>query len=102
LLKKKRLRVEMYECSFIPLLTQWLAIQQVKLSVIWEYIKSCTLLMVFLTLIFNIIYNGASVGSNIWLAKWSSDEDNGPGNMTHSSLVCICTKSLTVCNDMLL
>ena len=44
--------------------------------------------MGFLTLIFNIGYNGASVGSNIWLAKWSTDEDNGPGNMTHSTLVC--------------
>ncbi|XP_065898603.1 multidrug resistance-associated protein 1-like isoform X2 [Dysidea avara] len=57
----------------------------VKLSVMWEYIKSCTLLMGFLTLFFNIGYNGSSVGSSIWLAKWSTDEDNGPGNMTHST-----------------
>ena len=44
--------------------------------------------MGFLTLILYIGYNGSSVGSSIWLAKWSTDEDNGPGNMTHSTLVC--------------
>ena len=62
-------------------------ISQVKLSVIWEYIKACTFLMGFLTLIFYIGYNGSSVGADIWLAKWSTDEDNGAGNMTHSTLV---------------
>ena len=60
---------------------------QVKLSVVWEYIKSCTLAVGFLTLLFNIGYNGCSVGSNIWLAKWSTDEDNGPNNMTLTTLV---------------
>jgi len=43
--------------------------------------------MGFLTLIFIIGYNGSSVGANFWLAKWSTDEDNGAENMTHSTLV---------------
>ena len=45
-------------------------------------IKSCNLFMGFLTLIFNIGYNGCSVGSNIWLAKWSSNEDNENMDLT--------------------
>ena len=43
--------------------------------------------MGFLTLIFYIGYNGSSVGADIWLAKWSTDEENGAENMTHSTLV---------------
>ena len=54
---------------------------QIKLSVVWEYIKSCTFTLGFLTLLFNVGHNGCSVGYNIWLAKWSTDEENGAGNM---------------------
>ena len=50
--------------------------------------------MVFLTLLFNVGYNSCAVGSNIWLAKWSSDEDNGPGNMTLSTLVSHCVQCM--------
>ena len=62
----------------------WLALY-VKLSVVWEYIKSCTFILGFLTLLFNVGYNGFSVGANIWLAEWSTDEDNGVGNMKRST-----------------
>ena len=65
-----------------------LCCSQVKLSVIWEYIKAVTFLMGFLTVVFIIGYNGCSVGSNIWLAKWSTDEAKAKENMTHSTLVC--------------
>ena len=54
---------------------------------IWQYIKSCTLKMGLLTLLFNICYNGSGVGANIWLAKWSTDEDEEAGNMSLSTLV---------------
>ena len=55
---------------------------QVKASVIWEYIKSCTLTMGLLALLFHISYNVCAVGTNIWLAKWSTDEDKDDENMT--------------------
>ena len=55
---------------------------QVKASVIWEYIKSCTLTMGLLALLFHVGYNACAVGTNIWLAKWSTDEDEEAENMT--------------------
>ena len=60
-------------------------IVQVKASVIWEYIKSCTLTMSLLTLLFHIGYNACAVGANIWLAKWSTDEDEEAENMTFTT-----------------
>ena len=68
---------------------------QVKLSVIWEYIKACTFLMGFLTLIFNVVYNGCAVASNIWLAKWSSAEDSQDMDLT--TLVPFIYKVLLIC-----
>ena len=54
---------------------------------VWEYIKSCTLKVGFLTLLFSICYSGCGVGANIWLAKWSTDEDEEAGNMSLTTLV---------------
>ena len=59
-----------------------------KLSVIWEYIKSCTLKMCLLIVLFYVCYNSSGVGANIWLAKWSTDEDGQEaGNMSLTTLV---------------
>ena len=60
---------------------------QVKASVVWEYIKSCTLTVGLLTLLFHIGYNACAVGTNIWLAKWSTDEDEESENMSLSTSV---------------
>ena len=54
---------------------------------IWEYIKSFTFKMCFLTLLFYVCYNGCGVGTNIWLSKWSTDEDEETGNMSLTTLV---------------
>ena len=66
-------------------------ILQVKLLVIWEYIKSCTFLI---TLLFNVGYNGCAVGSNIWLTKWSSDEGKKKWTKKHDSFH-ICKPHIT-------
>ena len=65
---------------------------------IWEYIKSCTLKMGLLTLLFNLCYNGCGVGANIWLAKWSSDEDEEAGNMSLSTSVKLLTIQIIQCS----
>ena len=43
--------------------------------------------MGLLILLCYIFYNGCGVGANIWLAKWSTDEDEEAGNMSLSTLV---------------
>ena len=48
---------------------------QVKLSVVFEYVRSLTWYMAFLILLFNLLANGLSVGGNFWLAAWSDRED---------------------------
>ena len=53
---------------------------QVKLSVIYAYIKACTLSLSFLTLIFFIVSNGLSVASNFWLNVWSNSNVNTTGD----------------------
>ena len=67
---------------------------QVKLSVIWEYIKSCTFSIGFLTLLFYIGYNGCFVGANVWLAKWSTDEGKGNKSQKLTTLVLLATALL--------
>ena len=49
---------------------------QVKLSVLFSYIRACTFLVTFLVLVFNILSNGTSVGSNFWLAQWSNQQND--------------------------
>ena len=76
---------------FIDDMTSWLFAHlislQVKLSVIWEYIKSCTLKMGLLIVLFYVCYNSCGVGANIWLAKWSTDEDEEAENKSLTTLV---------------
>lgn len=45
--------------------------------------------MGLLSLLFHIGYNVCAVGTNIWLAKWSTDEDEGAENMSLTTLVLI-------------
>ena len=57
--------------------------------------------MVFLTLLFNVLYNGCGVGANIWLAKWSTDEDEEVGNMSLTTLVkLLCFLELVLLEKM--
>ena len=48
---------------------------QVKLSVVFEYVRSLTWYMAILILLINLLANGLSVGGNFWLAAWSDRED---------------------------
>ena len=48
---------------------------QVKLSVLLTYCKACSYLLSFLTILFFVCMNGASIASNFWLADWSNSED---------------------------
>lgn len=49
----------------------------VKWDVYKHYLKSIGVSLSVLTVVFNLIFQGFSIGSNIWLSKWSSDEKAG-------------------------
>lgn len=55
----------------------------VKWDVYKHYLKSIGVSLTVLTIILNIIYQGFSVGSNMWLSKWSNDNstDSDARNM---------------------
>lgn len=57
----------------------------VKWDVYKHYLKSIGIGLSLLTVFLNIIYQGFSIGSNMWLSKWSSDksaaDDNDVRNM---------------------
>lgn len=46
------------------------------MSIFFDYAKACTYVVTALVIIFNVLTNGASVGSNFWLAYWSEQEGN--------------------------
>ncbi|CAC5415770.1 unnamed protein product [Mytilus coruscus] len=46
---------------------------KVKLNVFMAYLRSVGLLLSLLIIFFYILYNAASIYSNIWLAEWSND-----------------------------
>ncbi|XP_063443624.1 multidrug resistance-associated protein 1-like isoform X2 [Mytilus trossulus] len=46
---------------------------KVKLNVFMAYLRSVGLLLSMLIIFFYILYNAASIYSNIWLAEWSND-----------------------------
>ena len=89
LIKEEKAKISMVWWTYVVFLSVEFLSLQVKLSVVWEYVKSCTITIVLFALLFNVAYNGCSVGSNIWLAKWSTDEDNGVDNMSLSTSVYI-------------
>jgi len=41
--------------------------------------------MGLLIMLFYVFYNASGVGANIWLAKWSTDEDEEAENMSLST-----------------
>ncbi len=58
---------------------------QVKLTVFITYIKACTYYISFLVLLFVLMSNAASLGSNFWLADYSNQNDEAGQNDTNSS-----------------
>ncbi|XP_017782317.1 PREDICTED: multidrug resistance-associated protein 1 isoform X1 [Nicrophorus vespilloides] len=56
----------------------------VKWSVYKHYLMSIGLGLTVITLLLNMVFQGFSIGSNMWLSKWSTDEDmmlNGTGTI---------------------
>lgn len=47
----------------------------VKWAVYKHYLKSIGVGLTLLTILLNIVYQGFSVGSNLWLTKWSTDKE---------------------------
>ncbi|XP_048757959.2 multidrug resistance-associated protein 1-like isoform X1 [Ostrea edulis] len=45
----------------------------VKFSVFWIYLKSVGAVLSSVTFMFMVLYNGASIYSNVWLSEWSND-----------------------------
>ena len=59
-----------------------------KLGVYSIYLRSLTWPITAVIVVFYLLQNGASVGSNIWLAKWSDDEiARGRENETNATVV---------------
>ena len=46
---------------------------QVKFAVFWIYVKSVGVILSLVTVFFFVLYNGASVYTNVWLSEWSND-----------------------------
>lgn len=57
-------------------------------SVKWEvykhYLKSIGLGLTVLTLILNMVFQGFSIGSNMWLSAWSTDDKIVVNNVTNT------------------
>lgn len=57
-------------------------------SVKWEvykhYLKSIGLCLTVLTLILNMVFQGFSIGSNMWLSAWSTDTEIVVNNVTNT------------------
>ncbi|KAE8736524.1 ABC-transporter, subfamily C member 18, partial [Frankliniella occidentalis] len=45
----------------------------VKLKVYWHYMRSIGLMLSGLTILFNVCLQGFSIGSNVWVDKWTDD-----------------------------
>nr|XP_022316598.1 multidrug resistance-associated protein 1-like [Crassostrea virginica] len=45
----------------------------VKFAVFWIYVKSVGVILSLVTVFFFVLYNGASVYTNVWLSEWSND-----------------------------
>lgn len=58
-------------------------------SVKWEvykhYLKSIGLFLTVLTLILNMVFQGFSIGSNMWLSAWSTDPEIVVDNVTNTA-----------------
>lgn len=58
------------------------------MSVVISYIKACTFSMTGLVILFYVLTNAASVGSNFWLAHWSNEESASSEKGTDMSVFC--------------
>ncbi|XP_077296379.1 multidrug resistance-associated protein 1-like [Arctopsyche grandis] len=56
----------------------------VKLSIYYHYFKSAGPFLLISTVIFNILYQMFTIGTNIWLSKWTSNNDINSANNTES------------------
>ncbi|KAL8585023.1 hypothetical protein ACOMHN_043659 [Nucella lapillus] len=56
---------------------------RVKFSVFMAYLRAVGALLSFLIVLFYVLYNAASIYSNVWLSEWSDDARTP--NATHSS-----------------
>ena len=54
---------------------------QVKLAVFLTYLKAVGALLSSIIVLFYVLYNAASIYSNVWLSEWSNDARNP--NATH-------------------
>ena len=59
-----------------------------------SYIRACTFSMTGLVVLFYVLTNAASVGSNFWLAHWSNQESSSAESST-DMYVCVLTHSLS-------
>ena len=50
-----------------------LSVVQVKMAVFLTYLKAVGALLSIIIVLFYILYNAASIYSNIWLSDWSND-----------------------------
>jgi hypothetical protein len=48
----------------------------VKLSVIWDYFKSCGVILTTLSFMFYTLMNVAQSGTSLWLSDWSNNSDD--------------------------
>ena len=68
------------------------------MSVVISYLKACTFSMTGLVILFNVLTNASSVGSNFWLAHWSNEESASSGRGTDMLVYCIdCIAYSTIC-----
>lgn len=58
-------------------------------SVKWEvykhYLKSIGIGLTLLTLVLNMVFQGFSIGSNMWLSAWSTDSEIVVNNVTNTA-----------------
>jgi hypothetical protein len=54
---------------------------QVKWDVYKHYLKSIGIVLSLATIFLNMVFQGFSIGSNIWLSKWSSDPEANQTNV---------------------
>ncbi|KAH9518523.1 Multidrug resistance-associated protein 1 [Bulinus truncatus] len=72
--EEKLLKKEVKENKLV--LAETVETGRVKLSVFMEYVKAVGALLSAVIMIFYILYNSASIYSNIWLSEWSNDARN--------------------------
>lgn len=57
----------------------------VKWDVYKHYLKSIGIFLTAITLILNMVFQGFSIGSNVWLSYWSNDDELVVNNVTNTA-----------------